>query len=362
MPFRIGIIGAGWYGCHLAASFASLGFEVKVFDRHDGLMREASGNNQFRLHLGFHYARHHGTRLQSRDGFQRFLARYPTLSAEVADNIYAVPRQTSLLDFSTYKLVMAASGIDFVEMPKAHPALANIEGCLQTRERVILLHRARAMFEEALSGSLALGQDITALTQQDRHASIDGERFDYVVDATWGQFRPLPIDVYFEPTLLLYYEAQGPQPAITLVDGPLASVYPTEDPAVFTLSSVPHTPLGRCATAAQAHALRAGVDRALVARKRAAMEAQIRHNIPAFSDMFRFLGAQLAIKTKPVGQYDDRSCYVFRDRRVFTVMSGKIDTIFFATEQILSMIEGDHVAPLAGAETSRLRDSIILPE
>ena len=362
MALRIGIVGAGWYGCHLAASFTGLGFEVRLFDQHWEVMHEASGNNQFRLHMGFHYARHHRTRLQSRDGFQRFLERYPSLSTEVAENIYAVPRNTSLIDFSTYQVIMAASGIDSVVMPAPHPALADVEGCLRTRERVIMLGRARRMFEATLQDQLALGHPVRSLAQQARWAEIDGARFDYVVDATWGHLRPLPIEVFYEPTLLLYYEAQGPQPAITLVDGPLASVYPTEDPAVFTLSSVPHTPLGHCASAAEARALRDGVDRALVEARRDVMEAQISRNMPTFRDRFRFLGAQLAIKTKPVGDYDDRSCSVFRDGRIFTVMSGKIDTIFFATERILSMIEADHDIPRAEDAPSRLRDSIILPD
>lgn len=361
MPFKVGIIGAGWYGCHLASSLASLGFDVTVFDRQSRLMHEASGNNQFRLHLGFHYARHHGTRLQSRDGFQRFIERYPTLSAEVAQNIYAVPRQSSLIDFNTYKLIMAASGIDYIEMPTAPDLVQGVEGCLLTRERVILLERARGFFQQRLAGSLELDTEVRTLRNLDSHAEINGRRFDYVIDATWGQLRRLPIDVFHEPTLLLYYECREKVPAITFVDGPLCSVYPTEDPHIHTLSSVVHTPLGRCATAGEAHVRRAQVGKDLVTAKRIAMEDQVSVNVPGFRDLFRFVGIQLAIKTKPVGQYDDRSCYVFQDGRIFSVMSGKIDTIFFATERILSMIEADNSAALPNERPSALRENMLMP-
>ncbi len=342
MSFSVGIIGAGWYGCHIGSSLASLGFDVTIFDRHSRVLHEASGNNQFRLHLGFHYARHHGTRLQSRDGFQRFIERYPTLSGEIAENIYAVPKGTSLIDFHTYKLIMAASGIDFVELPGSHSLLEAVEGCLKTRERVILLERARNFFQDRLGGALELETEVRSIRSGARHAEVNGRHFDYVIDATWGQYRKLPIPVFYEPTLLLYYEVSGHHPAITLVDGPLASVYPTEDPQIFTLSSVVHTPLGRCASAGEAHVKRAAVDKELITAKRIAMEDQISINVPSFRDSFRFAGAQLAIKTKPIGQFDDRSCYVFQEGRVFSVMSGKIDTIFFATERILSMIEAEN--------------------
>jgi len=116
LALSVAIIGAGWYGCHIALSLRGLGLDVTVFDQNDRAMHEASGNNQFRLHLGFHYPRHHGTRAQSRDGFMRFVERYPQLSREVNENIYAVPREDSLVDFATYRLIMTSSGIDFREV------------------------------------------------------------------------------------------------------------------------------------------------------------------------------------------------------------------------------------------------------
>ncbi len=61
--------------------------------------------------------------------------------------------------------------------------------------------------------------------------------------------------------------------------------------------------------------------------------------VPAFKDVFSFMAPQLAIKTKPIGAFDDRSYVHCRSGRAYSVMSGKIDTIFFAVERILSMIE-----------------------
>ncbi len=359
MTFRIGIVGAGWYGCHIGSSLASLGFDITVFDRRERLLTEASGNNQFRLHLGFHYARHAVTRIQSRDGFQRFVERYPSLSVEVGRNIYAVPRYQSLMDFSTYKLVMASSGIDCVETEDTGGLLTDIEGALLTRERVVLLEQARLFFEERLAGRQRLGEDVRSVRSMERGAEINGERFDYVIDATWGQLRKPPIAVFFEPTILLYYEAKQDFPAVTFVDGPLCSVYPTEDPAIFTLSSVPHTPLGQYETPGEAFGRRAQVNKELVTAKRLAMEAQVTANIPAFRDCFRFAGVQLSMKAKPAGRVDDRACYVFREGNVFSVMSGKIDTIFHATERVLAMIEAEHAGAGGAPRPSSLRQQIV---
>jgi hypothetical protein len=339
MTSSIAIIGAGWYGCHIATSMRALGFETTIFEQHHRPMHEASGNNQFRLHLGFHYPRHHGTRMQSRDGLTRFLERYNHLSVEVPENIYAVPREDSLLDFTTYQLIMTSSGIDFREVKEVSVPLQNIEGMMLVGERVLLIDRARQHFMERLGPSLRLGEPVTSVEDLADGIYVNGERFDLLVDATWGHHIALPLASFFEPTLLLYYETDGPFPAVTLVDGPLCSIYPTEKRNTFTLSSVPHTPLARCTTAREARAIRDSVTTETIEAKRAAMEEQISRYVPQFRERFRFAGPQLSIKTKPIGNFDDRSCYVYRNGRTFSVMSGKIDTIFFATERILLFIE-----------------------
>jgi hypothetical protein len=284
--------------------------------------------------------------------------RYPSLSRPVADNIYAVPLGESLIDFLTYKLIMTSSGIEFTEMPATPPMLTNVEGCLQTPERVVLLERARRYFTERLNPFLVLNHRVESIEDRGDAVYVDGRRFEFVIDATWGHLSKPPIDLYYEPTILLYYEANSAFPAVTMVDGPLGSIYPTEDPSLYTLSTVAHTPLGRFDTGGQAREALAAVDRDLVAAKVVQMEQQITRYIPGFRDVFRFMGPQLSIKTKPVGSFDDRSCYVFKQGRVFSVMSGKIDTIFFAAERILSLIEAMPEPALQDGGLS-LREEII---
>ena len=359
MSLSFAIIGGGWYGSHIASSFRALGFNVTIFEEKNRLLNQASGNNQFRLHMGFHYPRHYGTRMQSRDGFSRFVERYPTLSRAVPENIYAVPIGDSLIDFLTYKLIMTSSGIDFSELASPAPMLANVEGCLLTPERVLLLDTARRYFSSRLNPFLVMNHRVESIEERDGAIYVDGRRFDFVIDATWGHLTRPPIDLFYEPTILLYYEAAGPFPAITMVDGPLCSIYPTEDPNIYTLFSVPHTPIGRFANGADAHRALAAVDRAFVAEKVARMEEQIVRYVPGFKDNFRFMGPQLAIKTKPSGSFDDRSCCVFRSGRSFSVMSGKIDTIFFAVERILSLIEAIPDQMPQEVSGSGLRDEII---
>jgi hypothetical protein len=360
MSISVAVVGAGWYGCHIASSMKILGFDVTVFEQNRRPLHEASGNNQFRLHLGFHYARHHATRVQSRDGFGRFQERYPELSREVPENVYAVPRAESLIDFQTYRLIMTSSGIDYLEAARCSVPLQGIDGLLLTKERVLLLERARAYFKSRLGSDLVLDHRVEGIEEDATGVVVNGLRFDFLVDATWGHHFGIPSAVFYEPTMLLYYEAQQAFPALTFVDGPLCSIYPTEDPKIFTLSSVPFTPLGHVRTGAEARAALGRVDHETVVAKVAEMEAHVSKFVPGFRDNFRFVGPQMSIKTKPVGNYDDRSCQVFKRGRVFSVLSGKIDTIFFAMERILAIMEVSLGSDLSGVQ-SQLRQEIVHP-
>ena len=159
------------------------------------------------------------------------------------------------------------------------------------------------------------------------------------MDTTWGDLTRLDVEVIYEPTLLLYCEGPEDFGDVTLMDGPLPSVYPTDQADIYTLSSVTHTPLGRFGTSGEARAMLHGVGGQVVAEKVERMIAQMTHYLPSFRDQFRYVGPQFAIKTKPVGASDDRSCLVAQRGRAFSVLSGKIDNVFFAVERILFMME-----------------------
>ena len=313
---KIAVIGAGWYGCHIALSLKLLGIDVDIFERKDEIFSGASGKNQYRLHQGFHYARHYRTRQQSRDGYIRFIERYPSLSTDIENNIYAVPEKESLLDYETYRLIMSASGLNFSEVDLSCFGIVNCSAGMRVEERLLLTKRAKEFFYRNLEDVLQTGVnvDIEKIKYHDDWVEIMGHKYDYVVDATWGGSGiELDRQVFFEPTLLLYYSSRSVSGfAFTAVDGDLCSVYPCEENGLYTLSSVKYTPLGRFATFKEAEGFIKKIGDELIDAKRKLMEEEILNYLPNFVDEFMFEAPQLSIKTKIVGNSDDRSCYVRR--------------------------------------------------
>lgn len=336
---KFAVIGAGFYGLHIATRLQALGLETKLFEKSDRILGFASGNNQFRLHLGFHYARNFRTRQQSRDGYFRFLERYGSLTKEIPENYYLVPQGDSLIDFPTYKLIMMSSGLDFVERQKPD-VIGYPCGSVLTDERVLMIDRARQYFHESLSGTIHLETE-AFLAAHEHSVEVNGESFDYCIDCTWGHLIP-DKNFFFESTILLYYQKKSsatPARAYTFVDGPLCSLYPTEIPDIFTLSSVPHTPIRQHNTSAEALVAITNLSGHDINLKRLLMEKQLMRYYPSFLDEYEYAEPQLCVKTKPFGQDDDRSCYVKKDGRLIKCLSGKIDNIFYAAAEVMSLIE-----------------------
>ena len=336
---RILVVGAGWYGCHIASVLLDAGYDVVVIDEAPDVLSAASGNNQFRLHMGLHYPRSLLTRQQTIAGYHRFLRTYPQLAVDVQDNLYAIDAAQSLLDFGTFCQVMQASSIPYTPVPTKTSGLKNIEGVVRCDEKVLLTDAARAHFLNRLGASLQLGRKVEHIESHYNYVLVDGEQYDFMVNCTWFKFRPLPgiYEHYYEPTLLFYYTTTRPDLAITIMDGPFCSIYPCGD-GRSTLSSVPLTPVGRYATAAEGlHRLNTMATAEIDAVRRS-MEEQAEHYYPAFNDAWTFDSVQRALKTKLPSGTDMRACFVSRIGREIWVFAGKIDTIFTAEDEVLTRI------------------------
>jgi hypothetical protein len=338
---KIAIIGAGWYGCHIASSLINQNAKVTLFEKNNDIFLEASSNNQFRLHQGLHYARSSKTRHQSRDGFFRFLERYPNFSKQVENNFYLVPNLYSLIDFDTYFSIMFSSGIEIEKVALDSIEFINkdmFQGAIKCSERIILNSKAKSYFNESLKSVLRLNTNIQDFKNIGGKINLLDEDFDFIIDTTWGSISDSILNFYYEPTLLLYYSSNVNFPAITLVDGPLLSIYPTELSNQYSLSSVTHTPLGRFSLKSEAYKFLSDISPLDILNKRLLMEKEVKNFFCDFDNYFSFISPQLSIKTKPLGLEDNRNMSVYRKDNYFKVISGKIDNIFQASDYILGQI------------------------
>ncbi len=328
---KIDVVGGGIYGCHIADSFLELGHDVTLYERQNAIFGSASGNNQFRLHQGFHYPRNAETRRQSVSGFKKFKQVYGKYSMEISENLYAVVRNQSFTDFETYKLIMRADELDFSLAQADYLSESKIEGLIKTTEEYLDLDGLRSYFETKLESIIRLGSSFDF----DKHS----KSADLVIDCTWGS-RNESREHYFEPTVLFYYEnlnSRWKDWSLTLMDGDFWSIYKTSRDAMFTLSHVAHSALGRYDTQIQAKKRLESISELEVEKIRSKMEEDVASCFPSFMTDFKYISPQYSMKTKPKSNSASRACEVKVKSNIATVMSGKLDTVFHAEEELRSL-------------------------
>lgn len=331
-------MGGGWYGCHIASRLLNDGHEVKIKEASQNLLSGAGEKNQLRLHLGFHYLRSAETRRQSLLGFHKFMMEYPELSSAIERNIYAVPSSGSVIDFETAKIILDGSGIPFKEVDKHEfEPILGMEGFLLSEERLVLPSRAQRHFSDLLDGQVDFGEAL-----ESRDLELLRNDFDLVVDATYSSHLTSLPDALFEATLIAEFaiDQELGFGALTLVDGPFWSIYPTETHGIMSLSHVEFSVLAQSEDESKIDAFLAEPDEKLIRARLDEMAEHVLETIPALASSCASLKPRfIAKKIKTSQSSADRSVFVHREGNLAAIRAGKIDAIFSAQKEIDKIIE-----------------------
>ncbi len=315
---RIAVIGAGWYGCHLAVHLLNRGHDVTVFDRSD-VFAGASGHNQDRVHQGYHYPRSAKTRAEIKYCHDRFVREYPTV--EVPQNVFAVANR-SLIDFPTYTAICRSAGLEFEECDPDRFGLKNVEGCVLTKERVVNTPAVVERFRGQLMCHLEI-RDVTV-------PELERE-FEAVLNCSNLRIPDPELEVFYEAAMVV--EATGPIgfPSLTIMDGPFPTVLATPKPGVYTLSQVKHTAVAKCATFEKAQNVLNGTHWSYRAPMFLdALDEFVSH----FSSFFEVTGARCAVRTKPINDTDSRECLTHVVGRTMNISCGKFMSVFIAADRV----------------------------
>ena len=327
---KIRILGAGWYGCHVGLALKRAGMDVEIHELAGRIFGGASGNIPARLHLGApHYPRSFATREACLIHNAEFMAEYGFLTRAVPINIYAIASDKSLIDFGTYKQVMA--GVEFLTVhDPAEFGLLNVEGAIQVAERHIVTDSARAYFETELADVIHLNT---------KPGVVDSKEWDFTVDCTFCANDSAGVDRY-EPCLVVLLEGPTDR-AVTVMDGPFPSLYPwKEEDGLCSLSSALWTPFSKeCKTWEDAREILRRITQDEIRTQAEAMVASMAGFYPAIMD-YKIADHRLSIRAMPLSGADTRLVDVVRvGERALRVRAGKIDAIIAAEKMIKEMIE-----------------------
>lgn len=328
---NIAIIGGGWIGCHLANKLKNH-HDITVFEKNNSIFSETSFNNQNRLHLGFHYARNYKTRKLCLDTFDRFLNDYGKLTKKIDKNLYCVPSHTSVLDFETYLQIFK----DFSFSESKSPTEETLN-CIDTNEIYIDFNMVKIFFESKLNNNIIFKEifnhDLPKIKKE----------FDLVINATNNHLNTIKTnDFYYELTISLIYNKKNIDVgfgALTLVDGPLFSIYPYSGIS-YTVTDVEHTPIKKFKDSKKIKSfIKSKINDKFISEKKINFENKILKFYPEFLNDFEYSNYFLSTKSKINDLSDERYPVIIKEDNLINCFTGKIQGIYIIEDYINDLLK-----------------------
>lgn len=254
---RVAIIGGGIFGA-TAALVLSKRFKVTLFERHDDIMTEASYGNQYRHHAGFHYPRSAETIRQIQESSRDFEAFYRGAIRRVR-SFYAIAKSGSKTTPEAFRRLCSAHHL---RCKRAYPPPQfldpeSVSVSYKTDEAVYdyakLRSEMRGRMKRAKNLSLRFGAAVTGariLQGGEKELSFQSGtplRFDVLINTTyanyntvlsWLRIPPRDLEYRFKELALVLIKGEKPC-AVTVMDGPFATLVPTGTKDIYTLGDVP---------------------------------------------------------------------------------------------------------------------------
>lgn len=336
---KICVLGAGWFGCFIAYELIKKGYLVDVYEKEKDIFQNASGNNQNRLHLGFHYPRSNLTIKRSKDGFKIFKKKLKLFSKKIKNNFYAVScANGNQINFKKYCSILKFNRLKFKIVDSSFlPYLKNVEGIVKCDEEMILVEKAKKYYKRKLIRNIFFNHEIKKINIKKRKFIVAKKQYDIVINCTWFQLFNKKIRnlLYEYCTILLYKSVKKNHPAITIMDGPFFTLYPWDQNKNYGLYSVKNS---RMILDKNINNLKKKVSKivtkSFLENVRKKIEQEYSYFYPSFKKNFRFVKFLNSYRTILKNKNDSRACLVFEKNNFIDIMSGKIDHVFYALKKV----------------------------
>jgi len=172
---KICIIGAGWFGCYIGHELTKRNYSVDIHEKDNDIFLNASGNNQNRLHLGFHYPRSSSTRRLSISGFKIFKNKFANFSKKINNNFYAVSNTpSSKINFKNYLSIIRSSNLKFKKISLSKLSyIKNVEGIIKSNEELILTEEVKRYYKAELKKNIFYKHHVSSVKKEEKKYIIN---------------------------------------------------------------------------------------------------------------------------------------------------------------------------------------------
>ncbi len=152
MKHRIAIVGGGFFGCLGSLKLAEIkSVQVDLFEKRKDILLSASGKNQMRAHLGYHYPRSKETVREVQKSTRKFELFFPKNVFGKTKNFYAIANKRSKTNSNHYIKFLKENRLYFKKLKK-HDFFEkkNIESFFLVKEKIINIFNARKYLKQKI--------------------------------------------------------------------------------------------------------------------------------------------------------------------------------------------------------------------
>lgn len=361
---KIAVIGGGIFGTTCALILSEY-FKVVLFERREDILTEASRANQYRHHMGYHYPRSVETIKEIQEATKDFENFYGSIITKFP-SYYCVSKENSLVSSDQFLKTCRQNNLSYVFAFPCERFLNknSVKISVKTPEAVYDYERLKSLIKKRIANNsnidIRLGFNVI-------NANFDGngrkilsvrngkkemkEKFDYAINATyancnrfcsWLGFSERALEFRIKEVAVVKLNAsKKEQCAVTIIDGPFATLVPMNNSGFYTFGDVPLSVHGVIKNKKAVY----GVDKKLknlksrfkIMQKRCAFWFPIINEAEYVKSMF----VVLPIAPESAATDARPTSLISHGFGCFSVLSGKIITSVSVAKKIMEEIKGE---------------------
>jgi len=140
---KIAVVGGGIFGTTTAVMLAQKGFVVDLYEKENSIFQAASGANQARIHLGYHYPRSEETAKSSIESAPEFEEFYKEAIIKDINQYYCIAKEGSKTNAQGYLKFCRRNGLPY---EKADLDIVNnnsVDLCILSKENLVDINKLK---------------------------------------------------------------------------------------------------------------------------------------------------------------------------------------------------------------------------
>lgn len=346
---KVLVVGAGFFGTCAAIKIREhyKKSKVTICEKKENILFSASGKNQFRCHLGFHYPRSDETIQECKKSFSDF-DKYFNNTYLKSDNYYAISNKNSKINFEDYLKSLDRNHLKYKVCKNNLLNQQAIQGSIQVDEKIININLARKKLWKILK---SLQIDIRLNTKVIFNKKIFDD-YDHIILCTYDQNNQNLKSINSIEKEKNYYQlvekiivkppATFQNKSLVILDGPFVCIDPYGDKNYSILGSVKKSVIKSMNSKFHNFNNLPNVDKYSFKNSNLNIFLKIKKDFNKYFINFektRYFKSFFVVRATKKNINDERITKIYQNNKLITVFSGKWVNCMSSANKIVKMLK-----------------------